>query len=333
MHGVSRASLAEARERLEALLRDQHGAGPTGPSGPAGATPDTPAATIPSAARTLLHRMRPGHGATDEPDGVDPSAVASAGTGAGAGAGAAQQLSEQLSAVGGLLDREWRLRRSLVDAASPPDARAALLQRLFAGKVGDATLELLTTAVRARWAEPSDLVDALLELATEAGLAAADEAGVLDDVEDGVFRFGRVVLREPRLSLALSDPALPAERKDALLRRLLEGKAQPVTIALLRQAVLDTGGHSLDRRLERISRLAAARRERLVAVVRVARPLDADQAVRLRAALRATYGRDVQLQVDLDPDVLGGVVVTVGEQILDGSVARRIEQVRARLAG
>lgn len=325
MNGVSRASLAEARERLEALLRDQHGAGPTGPSGPADATPDAPAATIPSAARTLLHRMRPGHGATDEPDGVDPRA--------GAGAGDAQQLSEQLSAVGGLLDREWRLRRSLVDAASPPDARAALLQRLFAGKVGDATLELLTTAVLARWAEPSDLVDALLELATEAGLAGADEAGVLDDVEDEVFRFGRVVLREPRLSLALSDPALPADRKDALLRRLLEGKAQPVTIALLRQAVLDTGGHSLDRRLERISRLAAARRERLVAVVRVARPLDPDQAVRLRAALRATYGRDVQLQVDLDPDVLGGVVVTVGEQILDGSVARRIEQVRARLAG
>jgi len=320
--GVSRASLAEARERLEALLRDQQGAAP---SGPAGATRDTPAAIIPSAARTLLHRMRPGHGATDEPEGVDPSA--------GAGTGAAQQLSEQLSAVGGLLDREWRLRRSLVDAASPPDARAALLQRLFAGKVGDATLELLTTAVRARWAEPSDLVDALLELATEAGLAGADEAGVLDDVEDEVFRFGRVVLREPRLSLALSDPALSADRKDALLRRLLEGKAQPVTIALLRQAVLDTGGHSLGRRLERISRLAAARRERLVAVVRVARPLDPDQAVRLRGALHATYGRDVQLQVDLDPDVLGGVVVTVGEQILDGSVARRIEQVRARLAG
>jgi len=324
VNGVSRASLAEARERLEALLRDQHGAAP---SGPADATPDAPAATIPSAARTLLHRMRPGHGATDEPEEVDPRA------GAGTGAGAAQQLSEQLSAVGGLLDREWRLRRSLVDAASPPDARAALLQRLFAGKVGDATLELLTTAVRARWAEPSDLVDALLELATEAGLAGADEAGVLDDVEDEVFRFGRVVLREPRLSLALSDPALPADRKDALLRRLLEGKAQSVTIALLRQAVLDTGGHSLDRRLDRISRLAAARRERLVAVVRVARPLDPDQAVRLRAALRVTYGRDVQLQVDLDPDVLGGVVVTVGEQILDGSVARRIEQVRARLAG
>ena len=250
-----------------------------------------------------------------------------------ASAQAAQDLSAQLSSVAGLLDREWRLRRSLTDTAVPAEQRAGLLRRVLSGRVGDPALQLLSDAVAARWAEPGDLVDALLELAVEAGLAAAETAGVLDDVEDEVFRFGRVVLREPRLSLALSDPALPGDRKDALLRRLLEGKAQPQTVALLRQAVVDTGGRSLDRRLERIAVLAAARRQRLVAVVRVAHPLDDAQTARLRAALRTAYGRDVQLQVDLDPAVLGGAVVTVGEDILDGSVARRIEQVRARLAG
>lgn len=272
MEGISRASLAAARDRLEALLQD--------------AEPDT-----------------------------------------------ATALSAQLSSVAGLLDREYRLRRTLADPAGSPEARAGLLSRLLAGKVDNAAVDLLAGVVRSRWAEPGDLVDGIVELAAQAGLAAADRRGVLDEVEDELFRFARVVAREPRLSLALSDNALPAERKDALLRRLLEGKAQADTLALVRQAVTDTHGRALDRRLDLLTRLAAERRQRLVAVVRVARTLDDAQAGRLRAALARVYGRTVQLQVDLDPAVLGGAVVTVGDEILDGSVARRLAQVRARLAG
>lgn len=243
----------------------------------------------------------------------------------------ARSLSDQLSAVAGLLTREYRLRRSLGDQGNAPDARAGLLARLLGDRVAPQALDVLTAAVRARWAEPGDLVAALGQLAAQAGLAAAEKSGSLDDVEDELFRFARTVEREPRLSLALSDPALPNDRKDAVLRRLLEGRAQPVTLALVRQAVVDTAGRSLDRRLDQLTVLAAGRRQRLVAVVRVARPLDADQATRLRAALTRLYGRAVQLQVDLDPGVLGGVVVQVGDEVLDGSVARRIEQVRARL--
>jgi len=246
---------------------------------------------------------------------------------------AASALSAQLSSVAGLLDSEFRLRRSLADPSGSPDARAGLLSRLLVGRVDDAAVDLLTGVVRGRWAAPIDLVAAVSELAAQAGLAAADRRGVLDDVEDELFRFARILAREPQLSLALSDPALPADRKDALLRRLLDGRAQGDTLALVRQAVTDTRGRALDRRLDQLTRLAAARRQRLVAVVRVARPLDDDQAERLRAALGGVYGREVQLQVDLDPAVLGGAVVTVGDEILDGSVARRLAQVRARLAG
>lgn len=244
---------------------------------------------------------------------------------------AATRVSTQVSAVGGLLAREYRLRRSLADQASTPAARAALLSRLVSGKVDEATLDVLRAVVESAWASPGDLLDVVTELAAQAALAAAGAQGVLDDVEDELFRFARTVEREPRLSLALSDPALPAERKDGLLRRLLEGKAQPTTLELVRQAVADTRGKALHRRLDELTRLAAARRQRLVAVVRVARALDDAQAQRLREALTRLYGRQVQLQVDLDPAVLGGAVVSVGDEIIDGSVARRLEQARARL--
>lgn len=274
MAGISRASLAQAHDQLEAVLARQPGS---------------------------------------------------------AGADAATRLSTQLSSVATLLAGQYRLRRSLADQGSPAAARAGLLSRLLAGKVDETTLEVLRGAVAASWASPVDLLDALSELAAQAALAAAEAQGVLDEVEDELFRFARTVEREPRLSLALSDPALPADRKDGLLRRLLEGRAQGATLQLVRQAVADTRGKALHRRLDELTRLAAARRQRLVAVVRVARALDDDQAERLRASLTRLYGRDVQLQVDLDPTILGGAVVSVGDEIIDGSVARRLAQVRARL--
>lgn len=247
-------------------------------------------------------------------------------------ADAQAQVSSQLSSVAALLDQQYRLRRSLADIGSRADARAGLLTAVLRGKVEEAVLDTLAGVVRRWWATPLDLVAAVSELAADAGLASAETAGVLDEVEDELFRFARIVEREPRLSLALSDPALPAERKDGLLTRLLESQAQSATLVLVRQAVTDTRGRGLHRRLDQLTALAAERRKRLVAVVRVARELAPEQVERLRVALSRTYDRQVQVQVDLDPSVLGGAVVTVGDEILDGSVARRLEQVRSRLA-
>ncbi|HVU75200.1 MAG TPA: F0F1 ATP synthase subunit delta [Mycobacteriales bacterium] len=242
--------------------------------------------------------------------------------------GALRALSADLAAVAQLLGEEYALRRAIAEPGASPDKRAGLLTRVLGDRVGESARDLLSGVVRERWSKPADLVGAVGSLAAEATLALAETGGGLDAVEDELFRFARVVAGDARLSLALSSPALPLDRKHAIVRKLLEGKARPETLALVEQAVADSGGRALDRRLEALVRLAAERRQRLVAVVTAATPLTGEQSERLKAALARSYGKDVQLQVELDPSIIGGLVVSLGDEVLDGSVSHRLELAR-----
>ena len=201
------------------------------------------------------------------------------------------------------------------------------------GKVADDTLEVLRWTVESRWSRDRDLEAAVDTLGVEAELAAAEAQGQLEDVEDELFRFGRIAESNAELSLALSDLSVPAARKRGLLERLLENRAHPVTIRLVQRAVTrGEKGRTIDRVIDDLVALAAERRQRKVAVVQVARPLDADQADRLREALSRTFGGEVELRVDVVPDVLGGVIVQVGDEVVDGSVVRRLSEAQ-RLLG
>jgi len=246
---------------------------------------------------------------------------------------ASERLAADLTAVAALLVAEGALRRALAEPSLPGEQRAAVAARVLQGRIGQQNLDLLSVVVADRWSSAADLVDGVGELAAEATLARADAEGQLDQVEDDLFRFARTLDRSPELALALSDTALPMERKRAVLERLLGDRLGAAGMTLVMQALTVTGGRALDRRLDALTRLAAARRQRLVAVVRVARPMDPEQQERLRAALSRAYAREVQLQVDLDPEVLGGVQVVIGEELLDGTVARRLGEVRRRVRG
>jgi F-type H+-transporting ATPase subunit delta len=244
---------------------------------------------------------------------------------------AAGQIGSDLRAVADLLGADLTLRRALYDPSMPASAREGLADRLFGGQIAPSSLAVLKSAVAGRWARALDLRLGLIELAVEALLVDAETSGALDEVEDELFRFGRILDRNPQLSLALTDPAAPASAKDDLVERLLAGRANAVTVRLAKQAVADREFGDLSRRLEEFSRIAAGRRNRVVGVVRTAVPLDDDQLTRLRAALSRYFGREIQLQADLDPTVLGGVVVRVGDEVVDGSVLRRLAAARQAL--
>ncbi|ADP79010.1 F0F1 ATP synthase subunit delta [Pseudofrankia inefficax] len=244
---------------------------------------------------------------------------------------AAGQVASDLRAVADLLGTDLTLRRALHDPSAPSAARVGLADRLFGTRIAAPSLAVLKSAVAGRWSRAIDLRLGLIELAVEALLVDAETAGALDEVEDELFRFGRVLDRNPRLALALTDPAAPTSAKEALVHRLLADKAHPVTVRLATQAVADREFGDLSRRLEELSRIAAGRRNRVVGVVRTAVPLDDAQFTRLRAALSRYFGREIQLQADLDPTVLGGVVVRVGDEVVDGSVLRRLAAARQAL--
>jgi len=241
-------------------------------------------------------------------------------------------MGEELFAVTHLLDREPGVRRALTDATSPTAARSGLAQRLLDGRVSGPTLDLVTGMADHRWSSPGDLADAAEELAVLATAAAAEGDGQLDDLEDELFRFGRILSAEPALRSALSDPAPPDEAKRGLLDTLLAAKVTPAALRLITQAVIYPRGRSLEMTLDEYGRLAAAWRQRLIAVVRVASGLTEEQRGRLAAALSHTYGHDVHLNVVVDPGMVGGISVQIGDEFIDGSVASRLAQLRQRLA-
>jgi F-type H+-transporting ATPase subunit delta len=251
----------------------------------------------------------------------------------GAAGPALMRLADELFAVARLLDAQLGLRRALSDPSGKPEERAALARRLFAGKVAESTLDLIETMARLRWSHPIDLVEAASTLAVEASLDAADARGELDSVEDELFRFGRIVDADDELGRILSDRSAPAEGKAELLDRLLSGKVSPITEQLLRNVL--TGpyvGHAVDA-IERLSDQANRRRGQSTARVTTAVPLTAAQERRLSDVLRRLYGRTVGLQVTVDPSVLGGLVVQVGDEVIDGSIAHRLDEAGRRLAG
>ncbi len=242
------------------------------------------------------------------------------------------QLGDELFAVAGLLDREGGLRRMLSDPAREARAKTGLVQQLLGSRIGPATLELVRGLVSARWSEPGDLPDAAEQLAALTVIEIADQQGTLDDVEDELFRFGRVVNADPELRTALSGYLVPAERKVELLDALLAGKVTEPTLRLVTQAAVQARGRSLDASLEEFARLAAERRERLVAEVHAAIALTAAQRRRLAGALAASYGRDIHLNIVLDPRVIGGMTVQISGELIDGSMASRLAGLRRRLA-
>jgi F-type H+-transporting ATPase subunit delta len=242
-------------------------------------------------------------------------------------------LADELFAVAHVLDGQLSLRRALSDASVRPDDRAGLVRRLFSSKVSANTLEVLETVARQRWSRPLDLVEATETLAIEAALDAADARGELENVEDELFRFSRIVAGDDDLARILGNRSAPREGKAALLDRLLSGKVSPVTERLVRNTLTSSHVQNPENEIERLSTMAARRRGRSVAHVVSAVQLTATQERRLVATLERLYGRAMGLQVQVDPAVLGGLVIRVDDEVIDGSIAHRLEAAARRLAG
>ncbi len=234
--------------------------------------------------------------------------------------------------MAGLLDAQPALRRALTDPTRPQAARAGLVRSLLEGKVSQATLNTVAGLAAAHWSGPADLATAAEQLAVLAAAAAADETGHLDDVEDELFRFGQLVAGSPPLRAALSSPVAPADLKRQLVHTLLAGKVTDTTLRLVTQAAVHPRGRSLDASLTEYARLVAEWRQRLVAVVRVAVPLSDSERDRLAAALAAAFGHGIHLDVLLDPAVLGGISIHIGDEVIEGSVASRLAALRRQLA-
>lgn len=243
----------------------------------------------------------------------------------------ADGISEELFAVVRLLDGSGQLLRALADPTTPREAKEQLLEQLLASQLDPLAMRVLVQAVTRRWSSARDLVDAVEILAVQAAFLRAHADGSLDDVEDQLFRFSRIVAHDPSLRAVLTDRALSDDRKTALLDGLLADRARDETVRLIRALVLAPRGRTLEDGLAEYSRLAAQIRDRSVAYVTSAVRLDEEQEQRLAAALAHTFGREVQLQVDLDPAVVGGLFIRVGDEVIDATTRHHLRAARIAL--
>lgn len=238
------------------------------------------------------------------------------------------RLGDELLAVVATLDSSSTLRRALADSSREAPEKQALVRRLFGGKVGDAAVRVLAGLSAQRWSSERDLTDMLEFLAVEAIIAAAEVMARADRVEDELFRFERVVAANSGLGAALGSRTAPVPSRVALVDDLLAGKVADETLTLARQAVAHPRGRRFDRTLETYLTLAAQRREQQTATVTSAVPLSEAERDRLALGLAAIYGGRVHVNTVVDPRVMGGVKVEIGDELIDGTVLRKLEGAR-----
>ncbi|WP_111765471.1 F0F1 ATP synthase subunit delta [Nakamurella deserti] len=242
-------------------------------------------------------------------------------------------LGEELKSVADLFNRELGIRRALSDSSVDAESKTALAQRLLGGRIGDPARRVLDKVVRENWSTGRDLTDALGRLSRTAMFLRAERSGELDNVEDEIFRFGRIISGNPDLSNALDDKQGTPEARTNLVDRLLANKVHPLTVEMLMALASDPGGRSFSYGVDQLVAEAAQRKDKVVAVVTSAVPLTDDQSARLNAALVRIYRRPVVVHVEVEPGLQGGLLVKVGDEVIDGSVAGRIAEIRSRLAG
>lgn len=237
------------------------------------------------------------------------------------------RLGDDLFAVVDALESSPSLRRAVTDPGTPEQNRQQLVHAVLDGKVSKTAVDIVAEGAAMRWAGGRTFAAALERQGARATLMAAENADQLENTEDELFRFARLVDGNPGLRNALADRSVRLAHRQELVGSLLAGKTSDATIALAKRAVA-ARERTFGQTIEGYVTLAAAQKNRIVATVRVATPLTDEQRERLQRTLRNQVGRDVAIQEVIDENVVGGVRVELGDEVIEGTVASRLHDVR-----
>ncbi|HLS48381.1 MAG TPA: F0F1 ATP synthase subunit delta [Actinomycetaceae bacterium] len=245
----------------------------------------------------------------------------------------ARGFGEQLYGVADTLHGSGSLRRALTDPSRDGEDKAKLARAVFAPHAASQVVDLIAGLVRSRWSQDDDLAEAVEELATTSILAAAQSREKLLQVEEELFLVERLLADNRELRRRLTDAEVPVADRLAVVEKLLGSRVEVETRILFDRLVATASAGTLSAGLTRIGRLAASRRDRLVASVIAAAPLSRSQEERLANILQRQYGRPVHVNVALDPEIIGGLQVQIGADVIDGTMLTRLNDARRRFHG
>ena len=248
----------------------------------------------------------------------------------GADAVSASTLGSELFFIADVLDTNIAVRRALTDTSRDSQSKDAFISELFGKKVGAKGLIIVKEISAMRWSGAKDLVQVVEQLAIEAEASAANIAGELDRVEDEIFTASRTIAGSSELRKALSTEAKDA--KAVLVSEILKG-ASSSTVKLVSQLVNSCRGRSVEAAFADYAHSRAARRNRVIALVKVAAPMNTAQQDRLAAALNKQVGQPVRINIEIDSNVVGGVSVRFADELVDGTVSNRLAGAARALVG
>ena len=248
----------------------------------------------------------------------------------GVDAKTASTLSSELFFITDVLGSNISVRRALTDPSRDAKSKSVFVKDLLASKVGAPALGLLTEISALRWSGAKDLVQVIEQLAIEAEASAANISGELDRVEEEIFVVFNAITNSSELRKAFKSDAVQAKSK--LAQEILKN-ASTSTSNLLTQMVNSWRGRSIEATFADYQWALAARRNRVIALVKVAAPINQDQQTRLVTALTSKVGQPVRINIEIDPHVIGGVSVKFADEIVDGSISNRLAGAARALAG
>jgi F-type H+-transporting ATPase subunit delta len=258
---------------------------------------------------------------------------------------ASLSLAQELFSILEVLDSSAGLRRSLTDPSRTGAEKSALVSSLVKGKVSAEAEAIVGRLAAARWSDARDLGDALETVAATVVIAVAENRSTsassgnsvsglsgLASLEGELFSFSQAVESSHEVQRALVEPQASESAKVDLAIQLVPGASEEAQV-LIRQAVVNPRGLKAVKLIGRFANLAAARQQRWIAEVTVSRPMQDEQLVRLQRGLNSLYGRELNINVRVDPALIGGVRVRVGDEVVDASVTARLGELRRQLAG
>jgi F-type H+-transporting ATPase subunit delta len=248
----------------------------------------------------------------------------------GVDAKTASTLSSELFFITDVLGSNISVRRAMTDPSRDAQSKSVFVKDLLASKVGAPALGLLTEISALRWSGAKDLVQVIEQLAIEAEASAANISGELDRVEEEIFVVFNTITNSSELRKAFKTDAVQAKSK--LAQEILKN-ASPSTSKLLSHMVNSWRGRSIEATFADYQWALAARRNRVIALVKVAAPITQDQQTRLVTALTSKVGQPVRINIEIDPHVIGGVSVKFADEIVDGSISNRLAGAARALAG
>jgi F-type H+-transporting ATPase subunit delta len=235
---------------------------------------------------------------------------------------------EQLLSAGRDIAGSPQLRSLLVDPSIEPAEKSKLIGKIF-GSLDAVSARLLSGLTTARWSDSDELIDGIEQIGIRAIAAASPQA----EVESELFAFARAVTSDNELELAVGSTLSDPVQKAALVERLFGDKADPATVSIVRHLVQSPRGRRIGELLQSAAETVADASGGIVATVTAAAPLSAAQLEKLTSTLKTQYGREPRIALRIDPTVIGGLRVQIGEDVIDGTVASRLADLRLQLAG